>query len=49
VPAVLGAVNQYWQARPATEAEVETMVLQQRPGSDDDHSPPRQRSGHWVH
>jgi uncharacterized protein len=50
VPAVLNAVNQYWQARPATEAEVETMVLQQRPGSeDDDNSPPRQRSGHWVH
>jgi len=33
----------------ATEAEVETMVLQQRPGHDDDSSPPRQRSGHWVH
>lgn len=50
VPAVLGAVNQYWQAKPATEAEVETMVLQQRPGNDDDdNSPPRQRSGHWVH
>ncbi|WP_426701417.1 YecA family protein [Rhodanobacter sp. Col0626] len=50
VPAVLGAVNQYWQAKPATEAEVETMVLQQRPGhDDDDNSPPRQRSGHWVH
>jgi len=50
VPAVLGAVNQYWQAKPATEAEVETMVLQQRPGADDnDGTPPRQRSGHWVH
>jgi uncharacterized protein len=49
VAAVLVAVNQYWQAKPATEAEVETMVLQQRPGNDDDHSPPRQRSGHWVH
>lgn len=51
VPAVLGAVNQYWQAKPATEAEVETMVLQQRPatGDEDDNSPPRQRSGHWVH
>jgi uncharacterized protein len=29
---------------------VETMVLQQRPDKDDDDStPPRQRSGHWVH
>jgi uncharacterized protein len=26
------------------------MVLQQRPDKDDDDStPPRQRSGHWVH
>jgi uncharacterized protein len=49
VPAVLNAVNQYWQATPATEAEVETMVLQQRPGKDDEATPPRQRSGHWVH
>ncbi len=49
VPAVLSAVNQYWQAKPATEAEVETMVLQQRPEQDDDATPPRQRSGHWVH
>ncbi|MFC5438279.1 YecA family protein [Rhodanobacter umsongensis] len=50
VPAVLGAVNQYWQAKPATEAEVETMMLQQRPDSTpDDNAPPRQRSGHWVH
>jgi uncharacterized protein len=50
VPAVLGAVNQYWQAKPATEAEVETMVLQQRPDKEDDgNAPPRQRSGNWVH
>jgi uncharacterized protein len=49
VPAVLHALNQYWQATPATEAEVETMVLQQRPGKDDEAAPPRQRSGHWVH
>ncbi len=49
VPAVLYAVNQYWQAKPATEAEVEAMVLQQRLGKDDDAAPPRQRSGHWVH
>ncbi len=49
VPVVLHAVNQYWQAKPATEAEVETMVLQQRPDQDDETTPPRQRSGHWVH
>lgn len=50
VPAVLGAVNQYWQAKPVSEAEVEAMVHQQRPGADDDdNAPPRQRSGHWVH
>ncbi len=49
VPTVLHAVNRYWQAKPATEAEVEAMVLQQRPGQDDETTPPRQRSGHWVH
>jgi uncharacterized protein len=48
VPGVLGAVNRYWQAKPATEAEVEAMVRQQ-PGESDDEAPPRQRSGHWVH
>ncbi len=48
VSAVLGAVNQYWQAKPATEAEVEAMV-QPPPDSQDDTGPPRQRSGHWVH
>lgn len=49
VPAVLQAVNQYWQAKPATEAEVEAMVLQKLPGQEDEAAPPRQRSGHWVH
>jgi len=50
VAAVLVAVNQYWQARPATEAEVETMVLQQRPAErNEGGAPPRQRSGHWIH
>lgn len=49
VPVVLGAVNQYWQAKPATEGEVEMMVRQQRPTPEDENSPPRQRSGHWVH
>jgi uncharacterized protein len=49
VPVVLHAVSQYWHAKPATEAEVESMVLQHRPDKDDDNAPPRQRSGHWVH
>ncbi|CAM5292122.1 YecA/YgfB family protein [Rhodanobacter lindaniclasticus] len=49
VPAVLHAVNQYWQARPATEAEVEAMVQQHQPGDTGEPAPPRQRSGHWVH
>lgn len=49
LPAVLGAVNQYWQAKPATAAEVEAMVRQQQPDPGDDGNPPRQRSGHWVH
>jgi uncharacterized protein len=49
VPAVLGAVNQYWLAKPATEAEVEAMVLQLPGDPADQASPPRQRSGHWVH
>ena len=49
LPGVLGAVNQYWQAKPATAAEVEAMVRQQQPDPGDDGNPPRQRSGHWVH
>ena len=49
VPAVLGAVNQYWQTNPATEAEVEIMVLQRPSATVDEAAPPRQRSGHWVH
>ena len=48
LPTVLQGVNQYWQAKPVTEVEVETMVLQQGPDQDDE-APPRQRSGHWVH
>ncbi|MGP1609898.1 MAG: YecA/YgfB family protein [Burkholderiales bacterium] len=50
VSSVLSGVNRYWDAKPATEAEVEAMVLQQGlPEGDDDTDPPRQRSGHWVH
>jgi len=50
VPAVLDAVGQYWQAKPATEAEVEAMVQRHTaPETDHDGTPPRHRSGHWVH
>lgn len=51
VPAVLSAVNQYWQAKPATEAEVEAMMrsMPETETKSDDTAPPRQRSGHWVH
>lgn len=49
VPMVLGAVNQYWQTKPITEQELETMELQQGSDNDDSNAPPRQRSGHWVH
>jgi uncharacterized protein len=49
VPSVLSAVNQYWQAKPATEAEVEAMVQVVPESQEDDTTPPRQRSGHWVH
>jgi uncharacterized protein len=48
LPAVLTAVNHYWYQHPATEAELDAMA---KPAADDseDHNPPRQRSGHWVH
>lgn len=49
LPAVLNAVNHYWQAKPATEAEMETVVLQRSGRGENEGSPPRQRSGHWVH
>jgi uncharacterized protein len=49
IPAVLAAVNQYWQNKPATEAEVEAMVLQLPATANEEGHPPRQRSGHWVH
>ena len=48
VPAVLAAVNRYWETKPVTPAEVEAMVLQ-LPGDTTETSPPRQRAGHWVH
>jgi len=48
VPTVLGAVIQYWNEHPVTEAEIEAAV---RPTEDKEPNvpPPRQRSGHWVH
>ena len=50
VPAVLDAVGQYWQAKPATEAELEAMVQRHTaPDTGNDGTPPRHRSGHWVH
>jgi uncharacterized protein len=49
VPAVLVAVNRYWEAKPVTAAEVEAMVLQLPGGDTTEASPPRQRAGHWVH
>ena len=49
VPAVLGAVSRYWQTKPATEAEVEAMLLKLPDHADEATTPPRQRSGHWVH
>ena len=48
VPAVLGAVGTYWQQHPATEAEIEAIV-QPAIEPENDGTPPRQRSGHWVH
>ncbi|HEY9512791.1 MAG TPA: YecA family protein [Rhodanobacter sp.] len=49
VPAVLAAVNRYWEAKPVTAAEVEAMVLQLPGDAAAEASPPRQRAGHWVH
>ncbi len=47
VPTVLGAVNQYWHEHPATEAEIDAAARE--PEAKEEHAPPRQRSGHWVH
>jgi uncharacterized protein len=49
VPAVLDAVSQYWQAKPVTEAELEAMVQRHAEPESADSTPPRHRSGHWVH
>ena len=49
VPAVLGAVSQYWQEHPATEAELDAAVKADAADSEEAAAPPRHRSGHWVH
>ncbi|HEX7815791.1 YecA family protein [Dyella sp.] len=46
VPIVLEAVSQYWQEHPATEAELQALTHDRDESSS---TPPRQRSGHWVH
>lgn len=48
VAPVLIAVNQYWHEHPATEAELDALAKAPAP-EHDEASPPRQRSGHWVH
>jgi uncharacterized protein len=45
---VLGAVAQYWEDHPVTEAELEA-VAQAPLVQHDEANPPRHRSGHWVH
>jgi len=49
VPAVLMAVNRYWEAKPVTADEIRTSA----PGSDQEDAMalrrPRHRAGHWVH
>ena len=49
VPAVLGAVSQYWQEHPATEAELDAAVKAVAAEGEEAAAPPRHRSGHWVH
>ena len=49
VPAVLMAVNRYWEAKPVTEDEINTMAPD---GNRDDAAAgpqARHREGHWVH
>ncbi|BDU19286.1 YecA family protein [Dyella sp. GSA-30] len=47
VPMVLSAVGQYWLEHPATESELEALVHEEP--EEKTTTPPRQRSGHWVH
>jgi uncharacterized protein len=46
VAPVLGAVDQYWREHPTTEAELDALAQAPAPTPG---TPPRQRSGHWVH
>ena len=46
LPTVLVAVNHYWDDHPATEAELDALSHTLETA---EPSPPRQRSGHWVH
>ncbi|MBE1162134.1 YecA family protein [Dyella acidiphila] len=48
LPAVLAAVNHYWSQHPATEAEIDATSLASQ-SKQEPATPPRQRSGHWVH
>lgn len=48
VAPVLGAVSQYWQEHPVTEAELDALT-HAAPVENEEPTPPRQRSGHWVH
>jgi len=52
LPAVLSAVEQYWQQHPVTEADMEALT-QAEPssggGDNGGQAPPRHRSGHWLH
>jgi uncharacterized protein len=48
LPAVLAGVNEYWFEHPATQEELEAQLhIETEEG--EEPSPPRQRSGHWVH
>lgn len=54
LPAVLSAVEQYWQQHPVTDADMEALT-QAAPsgggggGDSGGQAPPRHRSGHWLH
>jgi uncharacterized protein len=47
VPIVLGAVADYWKSTPPTDMEMGALDIADP--DDDGDTPPRQRSGHWVH
>ena len=49
VPAVLMAVNRYWEAKPVTEDEIRTMTADARRDQVDATPRPRHRAGHWLH